>query len=201
MPNWCTTDIVGTNSDPELIRGLKSEFDNAFHWAEIENGFGEMWLGNILGYLGYTEKEIVYGDMKCRGEVTDIELRNDTVLYIGTFTAWVPMFTPFVKMIEKYAPGSEITYYAEELGCEILCTNDLDMVGKIKVIADSDVPSELSWIYEADEYDMDKTMFLEKIRNSMKWEIPLEKVEEKIETDLAGLFSYYEWEFADVTEW
>ena len=201
MPNWCSTDIIISNSDSNVLKNLESEFDKALHWNKIPNGFGEAWLGNILNYLGYTEEEIVQEKMRCRGEVTWMKMRNDGKLYINTDTAWIPMLQPFLKMIEKYAPDSELTYYAEELGCEIICTNDYEMVGKIHVcIYDDNIPDELDWLYNANEDPMNKTEFLEAVKSSIGWDIPLSEVADKIEEELPDV-SWHEWEFAEIDVW
>ena len=199
MPNWCSTDIIISNRNPDVICNLKSEFDKVFQQERIENGFGETWLGNILAYLGYDEKEIFFGKIKCRGQVTYIEIRDDA-LHISTKTAWVPMFKPIMKMVKKYAPKSKITYYAEELGCEIICTNDYDMVGKIHVCAYDDIPDELDWLYNANDDSMGKYEFLEAVKSSMGWDIPLSEVADKIEEELPDV-SWYEWEFTEIDEW
>ena len=70
MPNWCSTRIEVVNPDSEILRNLETEFNNAFNMNKFENGFGNTWLGNILGYLGYSEKDVMKGDVHCRGEVS-----------------------------------------------------------------------------------------------------------------------------------
>lgn len=200
MPNWCSTSIDILNPKSESIRKLEIEFNNAFKFDEIPNGFGEKWLGNILGYLGYDEKTILHGNIECRGEVAWMEAHGN-VLHIETETAWIPMFKPFLKMIEKYAPDSEITYYATEEGCGIHSTNDESMVGTIYVDVWDALPDELDWLEEMNDTNMKKPEFLREIAESMGWDIPENEIEKKVEDEFSELFSYSEWEYAEPSEW
>ena len=45
-------------------------------------------------------------------------------------TAWEPIPNPLQKMVEKFAPDSEILYYSETPNSNIYTTNDPNMVGK-----------------------------------------------------------------------
>lgn len=198
MANWCSTSIVITNSDLEKIKNLSMEFDKAFESSKIENGFGNMWLGNILSHLGYEDEVVVHGRIKCRGEVVYKKLLGNE-LRICTETAWVPMLEPFIKMVEKYAPDSDITYYAEESGFELFYTNDLSLVGRISVDVFETLPEELAWL---DAYDGEEAELLGKIAESMDWNVPEDEIENKIsEEGLDELFALHKWEYAEVSEW
>ena len=132
MPNWCLTNIhiSGKKSD---IQTLYKRFSDAI---ERDDGgqepgyftaglthYGKRWLGNLLLYIGEEIKE--NGGPRCRGTVSYYDLCDDGEgITIQTDTAWVPMLQVFVKFKNKYAPNAEITYCAEEPGCELFWKND-----------------------------------------------------------------------------
>ena len=198
MPNWCSTNIVIRNENEDAIRNLESEFKKAFECHEIANGFGDMWLGNILSYLGYTEKQVLYGNISCRGEVVDM-FSHGKELRIYTDTAWVPMLEPFMLMVEKYASDSELIYDATEGGCGIHCTNDDSMVGTVYVDVFDYLPEELAWVEEVNYDGMTKDKFIKEVADSMGWDES--EAEEKIFDELSEKFSLSEWEFAEANEW
>ncbi len=82
---------------------------------------------------------------ECRGDMTDFELYSEDELFVGTETAWGPMFGMWIDMIEKYIPGATLTYTAEEPGCGLYLTNDPDYENKYCVDSwGSEVSSE--WV-------------------------------------------------------
>lgn len=200
MANWCATTIVVENRDIETIRNLKKEFEKAFECNEIKNGFGKMWLGNILSYLGYNENEVLHGNISCRGEVSYMELCNNTLM-ICTETAWIPMLKVIVMMVEKYAPDSSITYSAIEEGCGIYSTNDPDVAETVYVDIFEDLPEELSWVEEVNDGNISKDEFIKDIGASMGWNETDEDLESKVFSELADLFSYNVWEYREINEW
>ena len=134
MPNWSLTEYSITNKDQNLLETLKKEFDNAFQITKIKNDFGEKWLGNILSYLGMSDDEVLASDCKGWTEYNpEIEFNADSntyTLYMFSETAWEPIPNPLQKMVEKFAPDSEILYYSETPNSNIYTTNDPNMVGK-----------------------------------------------------------------------
>ena len=198
MPNWCSTSIVVRNQDADVIENLAKEFDNAFQCNKIANGFGDKWLGNILSYLGYSEDEVLNGTIRCRGEIVWIESHGNE-LFIDTDTAWTPMLQVIVKMVEKYAPDSDITYRAVEPGCGIFSTNELDLAGAVYIDVFENLPKPLAWIEEENYDHMDMKQFVKEVAESMGWSES--EAEEKIDDELSELFSCNVWKYTEIDEW
>lgn len=123
MPNWCSNDICvvckdknDTTQIEELYNLIRELSDNP---TRIENGFGNLWFGNIVDKLG-GDWEKVY----CRGYIDDFQLCENQ-LWIFATTAWGPMqgFHHFVE--EKY-PNLKFLYRATEPGCDLHQCNDID---------------------------------------------------------------------------
>ncbi len=124
MPNWCSTTIEITHKDEGAVKEL---FDLINEWTSrnyMNNGFGEAWLGNIVGFSGIDEPRDD-GDfsIKCRGVLTDIDYMGNKLL-IYADTAWEPMLKMWVLIIYKYLQGAELLYTAQEPGCGLLATNN-----------------------------------------------------------------------------
>lgn len=126
MPNWCTTRIT-FEGPQEVIGELHFNIDKKWAVDVVENGFGNYWLGNMIGNAGLNWQEI-----RCRGsiiEINDIELKDDGLacFEIVTETAWSPMVEMWYKIFEKLGIDSISVYYsAEEVGLGVYETNDLD---------------------------------------------------------------------------
>lgn len=118
MPNWAYTSyrIVGKN---EEVQDLYSKIQQLQSMENplVENGFGNLWLGNLVTILGGDWNKIY-----CRGKIIDFSL-DDGILSIETETAWSEM-AEVRHFIEKTYPALKIYYYEEECGCEIYQTND-----------------------------------------------------------------------------
>ena len=83
----------------------------------LKNGFGKMWLGNLVHKLG--------GDWeksRCRGEITDFSL-NGNVLTINQQTAWCEQ-EGVRHVIEKTYPSIQVYFMEQEPGCGVFYTND-----------------------------------------------------------------------------
>ena len=83
----------------------------------LSNGFGKMWLGNLVHKLGGNWEEL-----RCRGEITDFSL-DGNVLTINQQTAWCEQ-EGVREIIEKSFPSIKVYYMEQESGCEVFCTND-----------------------------------------------------------------------------
>lgn len=130
MPNWCSTRVEIECVNDETAKAL---FDRIAEWTssnKAENGFGHNWLGNVvLGSKIGTVDTCPETDVHCRGEIADKDLyKNTVVLY--TETAWAPLLHMWQLVADKYAPGADICYTAEEPGCALFATNDPDLEGK-----------------------------------------------------------------------
>ena len=70
MPNWCSTTYKCVG-DEEEIKSLHEILETIRHRKEPKtpNGFGHLWLGELVTELGFNWEEL-----KCRGEIIDFEL-------------------------------------------------------------------------------------------------------------------------------
>lgn len=119
MPNWASTNYV-FHSTKEDVQDLKKKIDelNAMSEPYVKNGFGKLWFGCLVNYLGGD-----YDKVYCRGEIISYEFHNDEALSLCCETAWgeTPEFRHFIE--SKY-PGSKIYYQVEESGNLVYATND-----------------------------------------------------------------------------
>ncbi len=113
MPNWCSTyyEIDGEKTVKEIKDILAYLEDNPAY--KHTNGFGNLWLGNVLALLGYKNGE------SCRGQITWYEDTAHTV-NLSAETAWSVQPSAILALV-KEAGGepSDIRYEAEECGCEL----------------------------------------------------------------------------------
>jgi len=85
----------------------------------VPNGFGSDWLGCLVVALGKN-----WEDYRCRGYWFNLEYDGETVTF-DTTTAWCPIYELFDLLCEKYTSIRHY-YYAEEIGCRIYETNDIE---------------------------------------------------------------------------
>lgn len=120
MPNWCHTHY--------RILGDKNQINEIYNAIEhlkslpkpfVENGFGKLWLGCLVNYLGGDWHKV-----NCRGEITDY-MRYDESLDIYTMTAWAECNEVRAFLEDKF-PDISIYYLAEEPGMCEYYTNDKD---------------------------------------------------------------------------
>ena len=120
MPNWCETTYkcVGDKKEIKSLHKILQKMNSRKN-PKIANGFGHLWLGELINELGFN-----YEDYRCRGEIIDFEL-YDGILNIYQDTAWCEQ--EGVRLaIEKKFPSIKVYYLEEEPGCEVYQTNDLD---------------------------------------------------------------------------
>ena len=135
MPNWCLTQYNVINGNENVLETLLKEFTEATKINTVQNAYGEKWLGNVMLHLGLTEDEMQ--KTRCRGTVEcdqTIDFDEETGLYelhIFSETAWEPMPDAILRMVEKFAPDSKITYLSETPMSEVYITNIPDLVGSI----------------------------------------------------------------------
>ena len=118
MPNWCDTSYKCVG-DPKEVRKLNSvlKYMEKRKTSILSNGFGKMWLGNLVYKLGGNWEEL-----RCRGEITDFSL-DGNVLTINQQTAWCEQ-EGVRLIIEQTFPSIKVYYLEQESGCEVFCTND-----------------------------------------------------------------------------
>ena len=83
----------------------------------LSNGFGKMWLGNLVHKLGGDWEKL-----RCRGEITDFSL-DGNVLTINQETAWCEQ-EGVRQIIEKAFPNIKVYFLEQESGCGVYYTND-----------------------------------------------------------------------------
>lgn len=118
MPNWTSTSYRATGSPQGISKLYKSlQKMNKRKNPKIRNGFGPLWLGELLNELGGN-----WEDTRCRGEITWFEKNNDGTLSIDMICAWCEQ-SEFRHWLEGKL-GLKIYYRDEEPGCEVYNTND-----------------------------------------------------------------------------
>lgn len=130
MANWCLTYITINSEDKQGLQNLYNVIEKSMESNYKKNCFGLGWLGNIVGNTGIgTVDEGKETDLCCRGSLDYLELQDESLL-IHTETAWMPMLNMWIKLVDKYLPGAEIIYSAEECSCALYYTNDPEYIDK-----------------------------------------------------------------------
>lgn len=119
MANVCTT-TYKCFGDRKEINSLFCNLEDMRKRKEpkIKNGYGNMWLGELVTELGYSWRE-----HDCRGEIFDYSKCGDNELDIMQETAWCEQ-RGVRECIEKCYPSIKVYYQDEEPGCENFTTND-----------------------------------------------------------------------------
>lgn len=196
MPNWCYTNITICHNDKNK---LKDFFDKVEEWRKKPyktNDFDTYslgWLGNIVGNSGLAEwkvkengREDFVPSISCRGSLQTFELHDDSI-NIDTETAWGPMLEMWRLLCDKYLPGAEIYYTAEESGNGLYQTNDPDTIGKYYIDIVDTQPDEFEDVEEEYEASLEETVKL------------LQRIHKTKETDIDKLIKKHE--MSDESEW
>ena len=118
MPNWAYTSYLVKGSSEEVAALHKIIQDlEAREESYLPNGFGKLWLGNLVSILG-GDWEKIY----CRGHILDYSLQED-ILRMNVESAWGEMDETRHFLQNKF-PSLEIFYQTEEPGLCIFLTND-----------------------------------------------------------------------------
>lgn len=205
MPNWCYSNINIYHNDKDK---LKAFFDKVEEWRKKPyktNDFDTYslgWLGNIVGNSGLAEwkvkengREDFVPSISCRGSLQTFEL-HDNNINIDTETAWGPMLEMWRLLCDKYLPGAEIYYTAEESGNGLYQTNDPD-VADTYYIDIWEPPEEFEdeeSMYEAEESDAIE--FLQRILHTEETDI--NKLINMADSIDDPWFSIHKWELVDI---
>lgn len=121
MPNWCDTTYKCVSENKKELRELKKVLDSNFKRkrSRLPNGFGKLWIGNIIDQLGYD-----WHIYRCRGDITDYQMEGN-ILTINQCTAWCEQ-EGFREVIKKKFPSIHVYYQASEPGCEVFVTNSFE---------------------------------------------------------------------------
>lgn len=118
MSNLAFTQYKIKGSESEVAALHKTIQDLAERKESLlPNGFGKLWLGNLVHVLG-GDWEKIY----CRGHILDYSLENG-ILKINTETAWGECSETRHFLQTKF-PSLEIYFQTEEPGMCIFQTND-----------------------------------------------------------------------------
>lgn len=118
MANWAFTQYKIRGREDEVtalhqtIKDLEQREESL-----LPNGFGKLWLGNLVHTLG-GDWEKIY----CRGEILNYSLDNG-ILTMNTETAWGEMSDTRHFVMSKF-PTLEVFFQTEEPGMCIFQTND-----------------------------------------------------------------------------
>lgn len=120
MPNWCDTTYKCVG-DPKEVRSLYNviKCNENRKTSRVKNGFGKLWLGNIIDQLGYSWEQY-----RCRGEIIDYQMDGDE-LVIYQSTAWCEQ-EGFREVIQLKFPSITVYYRQEEPGCDVFSTNSFE---------------------------------------------------------------------------
>ena len=118
MPNWAYTQYKIKGNTSEVVALYRTIEDLGQREVSLlPNGFGKLWLGNLVHTLGGSWEKIY-----CRGQILDYNLENG-LLTINTETAWGEC-SEVRHFIQTMYPSLEIYFQSEEPGMCIFQTND-----------------------------------------------------------------------------
>ena len=133
MANWCSTTYAFTGPEDQI-----TDFHNAIQQLLEESeessikktDFGNGWLGNLLDAHDIDhDEENIY----CRGyisylgkNVDETDIEGEATFTLETETAWYPMHEVFDTIINTHYPDIQYFYMAEEFGCMLFKTNDIN---------------------------------------------------------------------------
>lgn len=205
MPNWCYTNINICHNDKNK---LKDFFDKVEEWRKKPyktNDFDTYslgWLGNIVGNSGLAEwkvkengREDFVPSISCRGSLQTFELHENSI-NIDTETAWGPMLEMWRLLCDKYLPGADIYYTAEESGNGLYQTNDPNVDGTyyIDIWEPPEEFEDEESMYEAEESDAIE--FLQRVLHTEETDI--NKLIDMADSIDDPWFSIHKWELMDI---
>lgn len=119
MPNWCYTQytISGETEQLDAIDKMIKELES-LDKPRVENGFGKLWLGCIVDYLGED-----WHDIDCRGSVISYRYDEGGPIVMDVEIAWAES-PSFRHMLEAKFQDISVSHYSEEPGCAGFWTND-----------------------------------------------------------------------------
>lgn len=149
MPNWCST-IYHVVGDKKEVQALKKVLDANYRrkTPRIPNGFGTMWIGNIIDALGYD-----WTKYPCRGEIGEWQMSDD-VLVIYQLTAWHEQ-EGFREVIQKKFPNLIVYFQDQDLFGGYCATNSFDEFPDRYVFLNNDGEYYFQTIEEAAKFVSD----------------------------------------------
>ena len=178
--------------DPKEVRSLYKiiNANNKRKTSRVKNGFGTLWIGNIIDALGEDWEKL-----RCRGEIIGYHIENN-LLTIYQSTAWCEQ-EGFRECIEKKFPSIKVYYREEEPGCNVYYTNDAERnyFPERYLLNNNDEPLYFNTIEEAAEYV--SGIVNQKVEANMEAiEKALDNFEEENEDDDV-FYSFHEFQVVD----
>lgn len=120
MPNWCDTTYkcVGDSNEVKELYNVLERLNNSKEKKDL-NGFGSVFLDELITGLGYNYEEYPYPS---RGRITSYEYNNE-MLTIYQETAWSEQEGVRIAIEERF-PSIKVYYLDEEYGNDHFYTND-----------------------------------------------------------------------------
>lgn len=121
MPNWasvtykCVGDTKEVRSLYEMMERMEKRKDPVH-----PNGFGTLWLGELVQELGYDWESV-----DCRGDITAFFYDERGILTIMQETAWCEQVGVREAISHRF-PSIKVYFQEEEDGLELYSTNDRD---------------------------------------------------------------------------
>ena len=213
MPNWCLTEIRIKGRNKEETKGFYQKVES---WMTNyrKTDFGSRWLGNILYNSGVDTPDKEKGEdfhYRCRGEILDLNFSDDEVLIV-TSTAWCPMIQMWKAVTDKYLPGAEIKYLAEEPGFDVWITNNPDYseLYLIEVWGDSswdDLTEEEAKAFDESELcdlEREEQLTQEEVLDILQSLFPEEKKEKLFDryydSNFTAIMTLKQWSWCDIEE-
>ena len=180
MPNWCDTTYKCVG-DPKEVRELHEILERMNNRKEPihPNGFGNLWLGELVIELGFDCEKY-----RCRGEITYYDYDGEGLLSISQNTAWCEQEGVRQAIQEKF-PSIKVYYMEEEPGCDVYYTNDFtgDFFPERFLLDGEDVYEYFETIEEVSEF-VNERFGLTTTPDFTEIELQLDKyVEEKDDSD------------------
>ncbi len=119
MPNWCSTRIAVFGSEKD-VNDLHTKIEEISKTGRLENGFGNLWEGNLLDLYGIDWRKV-----RCRGQIVDFNsFEEDGYLELWQEDAWGPNTEYLKEIIKKAGYDLDLVYVAEEPGCGVYINTD-----------------------------------------------------------------------------
>ena len=123
MPNWCNTSVgfYTTKDKKEELTRFHDEIEKLETTpSAIENDFGNWWLGNVWYHFMKTDPSFIRGARGLIYYISDVSDFDDTHISfeINTETAWVFEDSFWETILNKCFPNIEMSFIAEECGCQ-----------------------------------------------------------------------------------
>lgn len=129
MPNWCCNEERITGSREEILPLHKKLLE----WTSrnyMENGFGHLWLGNIVLGAGFKVDGNGKNYLRCKGALLEEPMLYDDeetpCISFSSETAWAPLDVTWQRILERHASSCRYIFRAEECGMGYYATNDRD---------------------------------------------------------------------------